>query len=169
MLSPRSLYSWCRGLVSTLWREAAKFGVVGGVAFVIDIVGMNILIETMLPDRVGTAKFLSGGIATLFAWVGNRWWTFRHRQSRPVGHEAALFFSASLVGLTINTVYLWFTHYVLGMDSRLADNINGIIGIGFGTMFRFWAYRRFVFPGEHPGDAENAMSHQIERGPLNSL
>ena len=46
---------------------------------------------------------------------------------------------------------LWVTHSWLGsywpvLTSRLADNISGnIIGIGLATLFRFWAYRRFVF------------------------
>jgi hypothetical protein len=40
------------------------------------------------------------------------------------------------------------------MDSRLAVNINNIIGIGLATIFRFWAYRQFVFTREHPGDPD---------------
>jgi hypothetical protein len=33
-------------------------------------------------------------------------------------------------------------------------NINNIIGIGLATIFRFWAYRQFVFSREHVGDPE---------------
>ena len=32
--------------------------------------------------------------------------------------------------------------------SRLADNIATVVGIGLGTLFRFWAYRRWVFAGD---------------------
>ena len=32
------------------------------------------------------------------------------------------------------------------LQTPLADNISGkIIGVGLASMFRFWAYRRFVF------------------------
>ena len=41
------------------------------------------------------------------------------------------------------------SHYVMDLRSPLADNIsaNGV-GLVLGTLFRFWAYRRFVFAGE---------------------
>jgi hypothetical protein len=48
---------------------------------------------------------------------------------------------------------LWISHYLLGLDSALADNISAnVIGLGLGTLFRFWSYRRWVFP-ELPDDA----------------
>ena len=65
-----------------------------------------------------------------------------------------LFFLVNGVGLAIATLYLNATHDLLHMDSRLAVNINTIIGIGLATIFRFWAYRQFVFAGEHPGDPD---------------
>jgi hypothetical protein len=33
------------------------------------------------------------------------------------------------------------------LQSPLADNISGqLVGTALGTLFRFWSYRRFVFP-----------------------
>ena len=143
-----------RGVVSIFWREVAKFGVIGAVAFVIDFGGFNLLFYGPLEGRLATSKIISGVAATLFAWIGNRMWTFRHRRSRPAHHEAMLFFLVNGVGLILSTLYLNATHDLLHMDSRLAVNINTIIGIGLATIFRFWAYRQFVFSGEHPGDPE---------------
>jgi putative flippase GtrA len=52
----------------------------------------------------------------------------------------------NLVGLVISVSCLAISHDLLGFTSPLADNISGnLIGIGLGTLFRFWAYRRFVF------------------------
>lgn len=132
-------------LVGSLWREVAKFGVVGALAFVIDLGGMNLLTHTVLEDKVTTARILSGVAATLFAWFGNRSWTFRHRRSRPAHHEVTLFFVVNGLALVISTLCLVISHYGLDLTSRLADNISTIIGIGLGTLFRFWTYRRFVF------------------------
>lgn len=123
----------------------AKFGLVGALAFVIDIGGMNLLTSTVLGDKVTTARILSGTIATLFAWFGNRIWTFAHRRSRPVHHEVTLFFVVNGLALAISTLCLVISHYGLDLTSRLADNLATIFGIGLGTLFRFWAYRRFVF------------------------
>jgi putative flippase GtrA len=137
-----------RGAVAVLYREMIKFGVVGAVAFVIDLGGANLLWHTVLTDKVTTAKIISGAVATAFAWLGNRQWTFRHRRSRPVHHEVALFFLVNGIALAISAVVLAFSHYGLDFTSRLADNLASVVGIGIGTLFRFWAYRRFVFAGE---------------------
>jgi putative flippase GtrA len=137
-----------RGAMDVIYREMIKFGVVGLIAFVIDIGLANLLWHTVLADKVTTAKIISGAVATLFAWFGNRQWTFRHRRSRPAHHEVALFFGVNAIALGISALALTVSHYGLGFTTILADNIATIIGIGLGTLFRFWAYRRFVFAGE---------------------
>lgn len=137
-----------RGLVDTIWHEVAKFGVIGLISFVIDLGGMNLLMHTVLEEKPTTARILSGVAATMFAWFGNRSWTFAHRRSRPVAHEVTLFFVVNGIALVISTLTLVISHYVMGLESRLADNISTIFGIGLGTLFRFWAYRRFVFANE---------------------
>ena len=137
-----------RGAMDVIYREMVKLGVVGALAFVIDLGLANLLWQTVLSDKVTTAKIISGAVATLFAWVGNRQWTFRHRRSRPAHHEVALFFGVNLVALGISAVTLYVSHYGLGFTTILADNVATVVGIGIGTLFRFWAYRRYVFAGE---------------------
>lgn len=150
------------GLIDTLWQEIAKFGVVGAVAFVIDIGGMNLLTSTILGDKVTTARIISGVVATLFAWVGNRTWTFAHRRSRPAHHEVSLFFVVNGVALVLSTLTLVVSHYGLDLTTRLADNVATIFGIGLGTLFRFWAYRRFVFVNEPLDVATSPLHHEDE-------
>lgn len=144
---PQSLVQRLRGALDVLYREMIKFGVIGAIAFVIDIGLTNLLWHTVLADRVTTAKIIGGVVATLFAWVGNRQWTFRHRRNRAALPEVLLFFGVNAVALGIAAVVLAISHYGLDLTSRLADNIATVLGIGFGTLFRFWAYRRFVFAG----------------------
>jgi putative flippase GtrA len=134
-----------RGAIGVLYREAIKFGVVGAVAFVVDVGLMNLLRATVLEDKPTTAKVISASVATLVAWLGNRSWTFRHRSTRPVHHEAFLFFATNGVAMLIGVGTIAFSHYVLGLQTLAADNVANIIGIGLGTLFRFWAYRTFVF------------------------
>ena len=85
--------------MDVIYREMIKFGVVGLLAFIIDIGLANLLWHTVLSDKVTTAKIISGTVATLFSWVGNRQWTFRHRRSRPAHHEVLLFFGVNGVAL----------------------------------------------------------------------
>lgn len=151
-------------LVDTIWHEIAKFGLVGALAFVIDIGGMNLLTHTVLEGRVTTARILSGVVATLFAWFGNRSWTFAHRRSRPAHHEVSLFFLVNGVALAISTLCLVVSHYGLDFTSRLADNAATIIGIGLGTLFRFWTYRRFVFAHEPMDVPTSPLNHEDDEG-----
>lgn len=137
-----------RGAIDVLYREAIKFGVIGLLAFVVDMGTFNILRRTLLEEKPTAAVIVSASVATAFAWVGNRTWTFRHRRNRPVHHEAALFAGTNGVALVIQAAAIAFVHYVLELDSLTADNITKVVAIGLGTLFRFWAYRRFVFAGE---------------------
>jgi putative flippase GtrA len=142
-------------MMDVLVREMLKFGVVGAVAFVIDLGGYNLLVfgpgllqdEPLLAHKPLTARIISASLATLVAWLGNRLWTFRHRRNRPAAHELALFVFFNVVAMVIAVVCLGFSRYVLDLHTQLADNIANIVGIGFGTLFRFWAYRKFVFAG----------------------
>ena len=137
-----------RGALDVIYREMIKFGVVGLMAFIIDIGLANLLWHTVLSEKVTTAKIISGAVATLFAWAGNRQWTFRHRRSRPAHHEVLLFFGVNAIALGISAITLTISHYGLGYTSILADNLATVFGIGLGTLFRFWAYRKYVFAGE---------------------
>ncbi len=149
----------------TVWHEIVKFGLIGAFSFVIDLGGMNLLTHTVLEGKVTTARILSGMAATLFAWFGNRSWTFASRRSRPMHHEVTLFFIVNGLALLISTLCLVFSHYGLGFTSRLADNISTILGIGLGTLFRFWAYRRFVFANELRYIEASSSADEDEAGP----
>ena len=101
-----------------------------------------------VSDSPLTAKTISVLVATAFAFVANRHWTYRDRASDglrpgdlPVlrderGRPADLL---GLPGVHATTCS--------GLDSQLADNISGnVIAVGLGTLFRFWVYRTWVFP-----------------------
>lgn len=129
-----------------LFHELAKFGVIGAVAYVVDVGTFNALRSGALTDRPLTAKVISTVLATTVAYFGNRHWTFRHRERTGLRREYTLFFAFNAVGLAIALGCLGFSHYVLGLTSPLADNISAnVVGMVLGTVFRFWTYRRFVF------------------------
>jgi putative flippase GtrA len=114
-----------------------------------------------------TAKTISTVIATVFAYQANREWTWKHRQRRGWVREYTLYFLLNAVGLVITLMPLAFSRYVLDLQSAVADNISAnIIGVGLGTLFRFWAYRRWVFPAvqEEP-EVGGASPHQGDPSP----
>ncbi|MEO8555868.1 MAG: GtrA family protein, partial [Actinomycetota bacterium] len=117
-----------RGAIDVLVREMLKFGMVGAVAFVIDLGGYNLLVfgphllgmlgegntVGILHDKPLTARIISASLATLVAWLGNRLWTFRHRRNRPAHHELGLFVVFNVAAMIISVACLGFSRYVLG-------------------------------------------------------
>jgi putative flippase GtrA len=138
------------GRVGDLLHEVAKFGVVGVVALAVDISAFNLLryhgSSGLLYEKPITAKVISTILATIVAYIGNRFWTFRHRERVGYAREYLLFFLLNGVGLAIAVGCLAVSHYGFNLRSPLADNLsaNGV-GLVLGTLFRFWAYRRWVF------------------------
>lgn len=130
-------------------RELLKFGVVGAVAYVVDVGVFNLVRfagPRLLEDKPLTAKVVSVAVATLVAWAGNRRWTFRRRRRVAARRELAAFVLMNVIGLAIGLACLGFSHYVLDLRSPLADNISAnVVGLALGTAFRFVAYRTWVF------------------------
>jgi putative flippase GtrA len=129
--------------------ELGKFGVVGIVCYVIDVTIFNIWLGRT-GEPIG-AKIISTVVATSLAFLGNRFWTWRHHERSGLPREYALYFGFNLVGMVISLACLAISHYGLGamwpaFTSTFADNISGnVVGIAFASTFRFWAYRRYVF------------------------
>jgi putative flippase GtrA len=134
------LTGWIRQLVP----EFAKFGVVGSIALVITDGGSNLLrFEAGLGPL--TANAVATVAATVFAFLGNRYWTFRLRRRTGIGREGVLFFILNGAGLAIQLACIAFVAHLLGLGGALAYNLALAFGIGLGTLFRFWSYRRWVW------------------------
>ena len=160
-----------RFISSATFRQLARFGVVGALGFVTDVGSFNLLRfaggEGPLHDYPLSAKVVSGTLATIVAWLGNRFWTFRNTRRDKAHHEFLLFAARRHhSGTLIAMGCLWISHYGLGFRSPLADNIsaNGV-GLVLATVFRFWAYRRHVFSqhGDHSGLSEIAEHRDLRR------
>jgi putative flippase GtrA len=126
--------------------ELGKFLVVGGFCFVLDALLAN-WFHFGLQLGPTTSKALSTVIATGVSYVGNRLWSFAHRVEEDSGHSQALsvYGAINLVGLVITLVPVDIAHYLLGDTGKVAFNVSQVLGTGFATVFRFWAYRRWVF------------------------
>ncbi|MEW1958985.1 GtrA family protein [Kineococcus sp. NPDC059986] len=168
----RGLVRRLRDTYEVLAREAAKFGIVGAVAFVTDF-GIFNLLRYAGPDGVGvlnhkplTANVISVVASIVVAWVGNRYWTFRHRRRASAPRELLLFFVMNGVGLLISLACLAFTYYVLDLRGPVASNISAkVVGVALGTLFRWWAYRRFVFVEELREEGWNESADASTAGP----
>jgi putative flippase GtrA len=138
-------------------RELVKFALVGGTTWVIDTTVFLVLKATVLEPKPLTAKVMAVLVATIASYVLNREWSFRTRGGRERHHEAALFFVISGVGVVVYSGPLAVSRYLLDrkvpgvslLTQEIADFVSGqIIGVLAGMAFRWWAFRRFVFPDQ---------------------
>jgi putative flippase GtrA len=142
-----------------LRHEIAKFGSVGAIAYVVAVGGFNLLVHidgAPLATKPITASVISGIVSILVAYVGNRFWTWRDRPKNKVQREIALFFVINIIGLAISSGCLAISRYTLDLHSSLSDNLSAnVIGVAIGTLFRFWSYRKWVFPSEQSNPMPN--------------
>jgi putative flippase GtrA len=142
----RGLYERFQHLV----KEVGKFGVVGAVCYAIDV-GVFALCVFVLGLNSYLALVISTVISTTCAFTGNRFWTWRDRERTSLHREYLLYFGFNLVGLGIGYATLFVSHNLLGAVSvvfatKLADTISTkFFGVAFASLFRFWAYRKFIF------------------------
>jgi putative flippase GtrA len=148
-----------------LTHEVAKFGVVGFLSFIIDFGAFNALSMPAgpLPHKVLTSKAISTTVAATFAYFANRHWTWKHRSRSGLGREYVLFFVLNGVGLAIMLGCLAISRYGMGLDTALSNNVSAYgFGMVLGTIFRFWAYRRWVFiDADDPHRGEKAAASAI--------
>lgn len=109
------LISTLRNLFLLPWREAAKFGVIGGVCWFIDNGIYALLWHGPMSESTIKARVVSTAIATLCSWFANRYWAFSSRRSDRPWKEFILFLAMNGIGLGIVIACQFVSRYVLGV------------------------------------------------------
>lgn len=155
--------------LARLAAQLLKFGVVGGVGFVVDIAVFNLLLlhpVSGIPAWPVAAKTVSTIAAITVNWVGNRMWTFREHRRADTVREGVEFLIASLVGSGVSLVCLAFSHYVLQLTTTVDDNVSAnLIGLILGSLVRFAAYRWWVFADSSTEDAVGSTTVAVAPTP----
>jgi putative flippase GtrA len=139
-----------------LIHEVGKFGLVGIASTILTLGIQNALYGHLGPT---TIVILSNAIATVFAFIGNRYWAFKHRKSDKVARETVLFVFFNVIGMLIQTAFVDVNHYGLGNHGQISFDVASVLGIGTATIFRLFCYRTWVFKAVPPsGPAEQLSS-----------
>jgi putative flippase GtrA len=125
-----------------LIKEIAAFGVVGIAALIIDLS----IFKWLADGGALKAKCISTIVSTTFAYFGNRYFSFSHRARTTLGRETGFFFGINLLTLVFSELIIAVFVYPLNQPhgGSVVFAVN-LVTIGIGTIFRFWAYKRFVF------------------------
>lgn len=130
--------------LGSLYREVAKFGVVGGAGVLVNVGVFNLVRHTTGLQTV-RASIIATAVSILFNYIGFRYFTYRDRDRSSRSKELGLFLGFSAIGLVIENAVLYVATYGFGWDSPLQSNVFKFAGIGVATLFRFWSYRTWVF------------------------
>lgn len=146
-----------RNRLTGLGREAGKFAAVGATTYLVDT-GLFNLAHYGWHMHTVSAKILSTVAAATLAFVGNRLWTWRSRPRRGLRREYVRYFGFNAVGLGITLLSVWAYQVAVAWWPHVLDNpialnlIVNVFGVGAASLFRFYAYRTWVFRPEHqPG------------------
>jgi putative flippase GtrA len=135
--------------------ELVRFAIVGAGTFVIDTAVFLLLENTVLEPKPVTAKILAVLVATIVGYLANRGWSFSARGGLARRREATGYFVVSGIALLVNAAPLGVSRYVLhlaephvsALSEQVADLVSAqVIGTLLAMAFRWWAFRRWVFP-----------------------
>ncbi|WP_226532006.1 GtrA family protein [Microbacterium paraoxydans] len=127
----------------------SRFLVVGAVSTLIEVGVFNLLVFVWGWDVVA-AKIAASLVALINAYIGNREWTFRHRDRRGRVAEVVLFLATNVVCTAIGAALVWvgveiFTVVLDRQPGAVAVNVVNLTSIVIVVMLRFVLYHGIVF------------------------
>ena len=140
MPSARSLTDRLRRLAP----EAIAFAVIGAGNTLLYLA----ITWALLSIGAVKASIIATVVTTTLAYAANRYWTYRNHTRTALRREYTLFFGFNLVGMVIQSGAVAIGKYGFGLNEdqdKFAFMGVTVIGIVIATVFRFWAYRTFVF------------------------
>lgn len=138
--------------VRRLIEQLLKFGVVGAIAFAIDLGVTALLVETLgvNPTYAAAVAFV---VAVCFNYVASMRFVFVPREDLSQGAQLAIFIALSVVGLIINEAIMWggevaFTAAGIAYEgSRLYVLVKAFASVVV-ALFNFFSRKRWLDAGE---------------------
>ncbi|WP_407358507.1 GtrA family protein [Microbacterium sp. LTA6] len=138
-----------RSRLRRLASVGGRFLIVGGVSTLIEVGVFNLLVYVWGVDLVW-AKVIASLVALVNAYIGNREWTFRHRDRRGRVNELVLFVLVNAACTALGAALVWLGVQMLtGILDRtpgpLGVNVVNLVSIVIVVLLRFVLYHKIVF------------------------
>lgn len=105
--------------MSKLMKQIVRFGVVGGLAFLVDYGVLWALVD-LLGVNYLVASALSFAVSVIFNYVLSTLWVFECSGNGNRLHEFLVFVVLSVIGLLLNLAIMWLAVDVLGIHYLIA-------------------------------------------------
>lgn len=123
-----------------------KFGVVGGLAFLIDYGVLMLLSQVFGVDPVLSAA-ISFVVSLVFNYLASMRFVFRHRDDMSRSREFLIFLVLSAVGLGINEAIMWIGVSLVG-GSALAVTAVKVVATAVVMVWNFLSRKKWLDAGE---------------------
>jgi putative flippase GtrA len=140
-LLPSSLRRWASPARVVLAGQFIRFGIVGGIGFVVDTATVYGLRHDLGLYGAGMVAY---GVAASGNWLLNRLWTFRGHGSQPAHRQWAMFMLTNLAGFVLNrgTYAILVTFVAAAAEQPVIATAAGAMA---GLLVNFNLSRRLVF------------------------
>ncbi len=127
----------------------SRFLIVGAISTLIEVVVFNLLVYGA-DMNVVWAKIIASLVALVNAYIGNREWTFRHRDRRSRVNELVLFVIVNAACTGLGALLVWAGVQGAGMllgraPGPFAVNFVNLVSIVIVVLLRFVLYHKVVF------------------------
>jgi len=155
--SPTTIALRLRHTWRVLLKELSAFGVVGAINFALDVAIFQVMYAVIGADAL-VSKIVSTSITTTTAYFMHRHWSFSHRARTGIRREYPIFILVNALTLALSLLMIGFVHYTLDQSDTLILQLTNVSSIAIGTVIRFTAYKRWVFPRSASSTSSMAQS-----------
>ncbi len=124
---------------NNLMRQILKFGVVGGIAFLIDY-AVLFCCEEFLKLGVLWSAGIAFTISVIFNYIASVKWVFDVNQEKDPKKNFIMFIIFSIIGLILTEIIMWFGTDILNIHYLLVK----IIATGIVMVFNFITRKMFL-------------------------
>ncbi len=149
-----------------LWRQLGRFGLVGVLNTLVDLLALNILL-LLFPSSSSFQLFfynaLAYGVGAVNSFLFNKCWTFRQGQ-RTTRRELWRFTLMTLLGMAWSSGFIWLTsaflHPVL-LNPTVWANVSKVCSIVATMLGSYLVMRLWVFASRTQTQSASLTPHEL--------
>jgi putative flippase GtrA len=156
-----------------LLRQALRFGLVGGLNTLVDLLILNFLLllfPTTSTPMILAYSALAYSVGAVNSFLLNKYWTFTFRQ-RTTRSEVVRFIVTTLFGLGWSSMILWLASSVLHpflVNTTVWANASKVLAIAGTALISYLGMRLWVFVGKAQMEHEHPIPGSRDELPTRS-
>lgn len=124
---------------SKLFQQIFKFGIVGGIAFVIDY-GIMVIAKELLGLNVLISAALGFVVSVVFNYIASIKWVFDVNKEKDEKKNFVLFIVFSIIGLILTEIIMWFGTDIIKINYLIVK----IVATAIVMVFNFITRKMFL-------------------------